>query len=184
MELFRRFLAEQDLARLARACYQCSVCAGGCPVGRWREDFNPRRFIEQILRDDLDGLLGDDRIWLCAACHTCLERCPQMIAVSEIMVQLKNAAARLGNIPEHEMKKARELARTGWVQSPANRTARIRRELGLPENPGAIGSAELSRVSDCLNWQEKLRALQGHEAEAAQPAADRPPAAETEQKRT
>lgn len=156
MELNRRFFTEQDLNRLARACYQCSACAGGCPVGQWREDFNPRRFIEQILHNDLEGILADDRIWLCAGCHTCLERCPQKVQVSEIIVQLKNVAARTGNIPESEIKKAREVMRSGWAQSPGNRILRIRRELGMPEIPEGIGLAELLELSNCLDLQGKL----------------------------
>ncbi|GAH16652.1 unnamed protein product, partial [marine sediment metagenome] len=36
----------------------------------------------------------------CSYCHTCLERCPQKIAVSEIIVKLKNIAAKVRGIPE------------------------------------------------------------------------------------
>lgn len=157
MEQFKRFLMEQDLPRRVHVCYQCGVCAGGCPVGKWRWDFNPRRFIEMILRDEIDDIIKDDTIWLCAACHTCLERCPQTIEVSEIMMQLKNAAARIGSIPENQVKIGREIMKTGWTQTPGKRTLRIRRELGLPEIPRGIRSMELRSLMDCLGLPEKLK---------------------------
>jgi len=157
MEQLMRFLKEQDLPQRARACYQCGVCAGGCPVGEWIWEFNPRRFIEMILDDELDVLIMDDKIWFCAACHTCLERCPQKIEVSEIIVQLKNAAARMGNIPENEIKVGQEIMKTGWAQTPAKRNLRIRQELGLPPLPPGISSSELLNLVDSLGLQEKLK---------------------------
>jgi len=126
-------------------------------VGEWRWDFNPRRFIELILIDEIDDIIKDDKIWLCAACHTCLERCPQGVAVSEIMMQLKNAASRIGNIPENEAKVGREILKTGWTQTAGKRTLRIRRELGLPEIPQGIRSKDLRNLMDSLGLTKKIK---------------------------
>jgi heterodisulfide reductase subunit C len=159
MEVLKQFLKEQDLPQRARACYQCGVCAGGCPVGRWRSDFNPRLFVLNILRDDITEILDHHSIWLCTSCLTCLERCPQKIEVSEIVVQLKNAAARNGNAAESEVKKHREIMKTGWLQNPTKRILRVRQELGLPELPEGIGSSELNHMASRLDWQEKMETL-------------------------
>ena len=106
MKTLREFIAGHDVRRRAQACYQCGVCVGGCPVGRWGGDFNPRRIMEMIVRDELDQLVGGEGIWLCTVCFTCLDRCPQKIQVTRLITRLKNVAARLGNIPEGEMEKS------------------------------------------------------------------------------
>jgi heterodisulfide reductase subunit C len=182
MERFKRFLMEQNLPRLARACYQCSACVGGCPVGQKYWDFNPRRLLEKILQNDFDEIIKDNKIWLCAACHTCLERCPQTVEVSEIMVQLKNAAARMGNIPEHAVKLSREVMKTGWVQNPAKRILRIRQELGLPEIPEGIRSSELRQMSNCLELKKNIESLKEIDTQIPEGSEDRPSTKEKEKK--
>ncbi len=156
MEKLNQYMRDHDLPYRAQACYQCGTCAGGCPVTRWRCEFNPRLLIQKLLRQEAQELVRDKRIWLCAQCLTCLERCPQRIHVSEIIVHLKNAAARVGNIPENELKKDREIMRTGWSQNPGGRIARIRQELGLPELPKGISPAEMQEIAGYLNWSERF----------------------------
>jgi heterodisulfide reductase subunit C2 len=156
MERLERFLNEKDILRRAQACYQCGTCAAGCPVTRWRGTFNPRVLIERLLRKETGELLKDEGIWLCAACLTCLERCPQSIEVSEILVQLKNAAARMGNIPESELRKDREIIRCGWVQLPGSRITRMREELGLPEIPPGVAAIEMRALACETGWIERM----------------------------
>jgi heterodisulfide reductase subunit C len=165
MENLKQFLKEQDFPQRALACYQCGVCAGGCPVGRWRSDFNPRQFVLKILREEVNEVLEDYRIWLCASCLTCLERCPQKIEVSEIVLQLKNAAARIGNLPETEVKKNHEMIKDGWVQNPAKNILRVRQELGLPELPEGIEPSELKHMASCLGWPEKIERLRNRRSQ-------------------
>ena len=156
MKILKQFLMKQDLPQYAEVCYQCGACAGGCPVGELHWDFNPRRLIGKILRDELDDVIHDDKIWLCASCHTCLERCPQGIEISEIMVQLKNAAARIGNIPENETKMVLQIMKHGWLQNPGKRVLQIRQELKLPEMPAGIGSSELQEVLEHSGLHERV----------------------------
>lgn len=157
----------QDLPGRARSCYQCGSCTGGCPVGKWRWNFNPRQFIDRILRDELSDIIKDNKIWLCASCHTCLERCPQKIEVSEIMVQLKNAAARSGNIPENVIKMSQEIMKKGWLQNAGKRILQIRQELGLPELPEGIGPSALQNMAHQLGWEEKMEAIKKMEAQTS-----------------
>ncbi len=180
MERLKRFLMQHDIPRRVRVCYQCGVCAGGCPVGEWHWDFNPRRVIEMILQDEIGTLIKDHKIWLCVACHTCLERCPQAIEVSEMMVQLKNAAARMGNIPENEAKVGREILKTGWAQTPGKRILRIRQELGLPEMSPGIRSSELLNLIDCLNLPEQLRTRKKKNTQTSDSSAEYHPNPEKE----
>jgi len=160
VEVLKEFLEEHDLPRRAQACYQCGSCAGGCPVGRLRWDFNPRRFIEMILRGQLEEIVKDRTVWLCAYCLTCLEHCPQKIEVSEIMVQLKNAAARMGCAPESEAKKGGLIMGQGWTDVPAKRALKKREELGLPNLDPGIDPAELADLSRTLGWPAKMDLFQ------------------------
>ena len=181
MEILKQFLMEQDLPRRAQACYQCGACAGGCPIGKWRWDFNPRQVIVKILRNEVSDIIQDNKIWLCVTCLTCLERCPQKIEVSEIMVQLKNAAARIGNIPENEIKKSRQIMKNGWIQDPGKRIFRIRQELGLPEIPKGIESSELQDMAHSLGWQEKIQARENIDAQMADGSRDHPTSAKKDE---
>jgi heterodisulfide reductase subunit C len=123
--------------------------------------------VVRILRDEVSEVMEDKKIWLCAFCLTCLERCPQKIEVSEIVVQLKNAAARIGKAAESEVKKHREIIKTGWLQNPAKRILRVRQELRLPELPEGIGSSELNHMASRLGWQEKTETLRKRGAQMA-----------------
>jgi heterodisulfide reductase subunit C len=144
-------------------------------VGEWHWDFNPRRVIEMILQDEIGTLIKDYKIWLCTACHTCSERCPQAIEVSEMMVQLKNAAARMGNIPENEAKVGREILKTGWAQSPGKKILQIRQELELPEMSAGIRSSELLNLIDSLDLPEQLRIRKKKKTQTSDSSAEHHP---------
>lgn len=144
-------------------------------MGEWHWDFNPRRVIEMILQDEIGTLIKDYKIWLCTACHTCSERCPQAIEVSEMMVQLKNAAARMGNIPENEAKVGREILKTGWAQSPGKKILQIRQELELPEMSAGIRSSELLNLIDSLDLPEQLRIRKKKKTQTSDSSAEHHP---------
>ena len=60
-----------------------------------------------------------------------MERCPQRIEISELFVDLKNAAAESGSIPRLLLERAKRIAETG--QSTPNSKASLvwREKLGL-----------------------------------------------------
>lgn len=157
METLKEILAEYNLPARARSCYQCGACTGGCPVGRIRWDFNPRRFIEMLIRGEVEDLLLAENIWLCSHCLTCLERCPQQIEVSEIIMHVKNCAARLGNVPENVIKMADLIMNQGWIDKPVKRMLKKRQGLGLPEQPEGIDSEERKALCRCLDWSAKMK---------------------------
>lgn len=159
MEELKKILAEYDLPRRARACYQCGACAGGCPVGQLNWDFNPRRIIEMIVQGELEALLASETIWLCSTCLTCMERCSQKIQVAEIIGQLKNAAARQGIVPQGQVKKCDQIMAQGWAEKPIKRTIKNRQSLGLPELSQDIGPAELQALAKRLDWPDKSAAF-------------------------
>lgn len=131
------------------------------------------------MRDRIEEILEHGTVWLCATCYTCLERCPQRIELSEIFMQLKNAAARSGLLPEGEIKKSLEILKTGWTQTPTKRTAKVRSELGLPAVPDGIGAEELVALASCLGWKEKLGLHEKDRAQTPGDSHDRPALSET-----
>lgn len=165
MENLKESLIEFDLPKRARACYQCGACTGGCPVGRFRWDFNPRRFIEMIVRGQLEELIRKPTIWLCSHCLTCLERCPQQIEVSEIIMHVKNASAQRGYAPENDVKMADRIMSRGWSEEPIKRMLKKRNNLGLPEPAPGIGAEELEALASSLDWAAKMETFKRRETE-------------------
>jgi len=166
MKMLEEILQEYDLPNRARACYQCGACAGGCPVGRFRWDFNPRRFMEMIIRGQLEALVQQESLWLCSHCLNCLEHCPQQIEVSEVITHVKNAAARLGDAPENDVKRANLIMSQGWSEEPIKRILKKRQGLGLPEPASGIDPGELQALGHCLNWSAKMEAFERRRAQA------------------
>lgn len=77
-------------------CFECGICTSTCPIVELLpEDYNPRSLMQRAL-DDLDGVLRDKSIWLCAWCYRCHDRCPQELRVPEILLRLKETAAERG----------------------------------------------------------------------------------------
>ncbi|MGQ9629283.1 MAG: 4Fe-4S dicluster domain-containing protein [bacterium] len=94
-----------------KRCFACGVCTGGCPVREVDERYNPRRIIAMVLLGMRDEVLKSDFIWLCSTCHTCYERCPQDVRITDVMIALRNIAVRSGYIPPSFVKQA-ELIKT------------------------------------------------------------------------
>ena len=172
MKTLRQFIAEADLARRARACYQCGACTAGCPVGRLHPELNPRRIVEMMARGELEELVSDGTIWLCTSCFSCLDRCPQAIEVTELIRGLKTAAAGIGTVPEAEIKKAKAILRDGWASAPLARTVKQRAALNLPELSDDCLVSEIERLLSTLEIPGVL-GLCEHSENTEEKAADR-----------
>ncbi len=94
-------------------CYQCARCTGSCPAMEVAPAFGPRETILKCLGVGYDEVVEDERIWLCCTCNVCEDRCPQKIPISELLVALRNSAARRGNIPGRLSMAIELLAKTG-----------------------------------------------------------------------
>ncbi|MBC7346603.1 MAG: 4Fe-4S dicluster domain-containing protein [Clostridia bacterium] len=74
-------------------CYQCQKCSGGCPLG-FAMDLLPHQFIRYVQMGHLEELWHTRTIWLCAACRTCVARCPNGIDLAAVADALKQEAVR------------------------------------------------------------------------------------------
>jgi heterodisulfide reductase subunit C2 len=81
-----------------QACYQCGRCSAGCPVGDFF-DLSVMAVVRLAAYGAEERLLHSRTIWLCAACETCATRCPNDIAIAELMDVLRELARRKGVAP-------------------------------------------------------------------------------------
>jgi len=73
----------------------------------------PRETILKCLNLGHHHVVEDKRLWLCCTCNVCEDRCPQKIPISDLLVALRNSAARRGNIPARLVLAIELLAKTG-----------------------------------------------------------------------
>lgn len=86
-----------------RECYQCGKCSAGCPMAD-SFDLMPRQIIHYMQLGDMESVLESKTIWLCASCHTCMERCPHDINIPSIIEKARMEAERRGICAVREVK--------------------------------------------------------------------------------
>jgi heterodisulfide reductase subunit C len=70
----------RDSGVVTSECYQCGKCSAGCPMAH-AMDLQPREVVRCLQLGNADELLNSRTIWICAACHTCVDRCPNSIDI-------------------------------------------------------------------------------------------------------
>lgn len=90
-----------DFGEEIKACMQCGVCAGSCPLSL-QMDFSPRNIFTMIRAGKRDEVLGSKAIMLCTSCYSCFVRCPRDIPVIEVMHGLAHYALRQGFTPSKD----------------------------------------------------------------------------------
>lgn len=129
-----------------KSCYRCGKCTSGCEVNRIDPSFQPHRLLQLIARGAVDELIDGDAIWKCTTCFTCAERCPQGIAVTDILWSLRALAFRsCRNSGLLEAQKA-ALFKTGRLYPVSALDHKKREKAGLP--PLAENATLISRIFD------------------------------------
>jgi len=75
-------------------CYQCGKCTAGCPMAH-AMDVMPRQVVRMLQLGMVEDLMKSKTIWLCATCHTCVERCPHEIDIPSLIERTRYEAKRL-----------------------------------------------------------------------------------------
>jgi heterodisulfide reductase subunit C len=92
----RKFLHKLEMRNVdVHACYQCGRCSAGCPIGDYF-DMSVMQAVRLAAYGQEERLLQSDIIWLCAACETCVTRCPNNIDIPGLMDVLRELAVRKG----------------------------------------------------------------------------------------
>jgi heterodisulfide reductase subunit C len=81
------------------ACFQCRKCTSGCPVA-YAMDYTPAQIMHAVRLGLKDLVLGSSTIWLCAACETCVARCPQGVDIVKAMDALRGMCLSEGYKPK------------------------------------------------------------------------------------
>ena len=116
-------------------CFQCGTCNVGCPVREIEEKYNPRKIIRMVVLGMKERVLSSEFIWLCSACYTCQERCPQDVKISDVMNALKNLAVKEGHIHSSFAKRVELVGTQGRLFPISDFDNTKRKELGLPQIP-------------------------------------------------
>ena len=77
-------------------CLSCGTCASTCQVFSVNPAYNPRKLIQQAVLGLKEVVLNSEMIWICARCHSCLEKCPKGIRPGDIIMALRHIALKEG----------------------------------------------------------------------------------------
>lgn len=118
----------------AHICYQCGTCTGSCPSAP-RSSYRIRNFMRRANLGLKDVSLTDPDLWLCTTCYTCSDRCPRDLIPTDVIMAMRNMAARRGIVPKNFLGTVNFIYQTGHgvPNSDANRAARVK--LGLEPEP-------------------------------------------------
>jgi heterodisulfide reductase subunit C len=128
--------------RLLR-CFQCGTCTSDCPVARFSDTYRPRQIIRMAQLGLKERVLNSDTLWLCAACFTCTDRCPQNVEVASVIRVLRNLAAEKGMVPLVFKEQACSILESGYAYKIPELRLKKRETQGLPPLPK--GNAESIR---------------------------------------
>ncbi len=78
-----------------RACIQCGICTGTCPVANEME-YSPRGIIAMIRAGMRDEVLSSNSMWYCLSCYMCTVRCPRGVKPTEMAHALECLANQQG----------------------------------------------------------------------------------------
>jgi heterodisulfide reductase subunit C len=145
-----------EIARRANifACIQCGTCTASCESGRWTA-LKTRQIVRKVVLGDLSAIHDPD-IWLCTTCYQCYERCPRDVRPTDVIIELRNYAAKVGNITPPHLKTIEFLMNTGHGVPINDQVKKQREELGLPPLPPTIYKYKLEGETELTKFSENL----------------------------
>ncbi len=116
-------------------CFQCGTCTSDCPVARFSDTYRPRTIIRMAQLGLKERVLNSSTLWLCAACFTCTDRCPQDVEVASVIRVLRNLAAEKGVVPQVFKDQAKCILESGYAYKIPDLRIKKRETQGLPPLP-------------------------------------------------
>jgi heterodisulfide reductase subunit C len=144
---FKYEIAKMHGGEKLMRCFQCGTCTSDCPVARFSDTYRPRQIIRMTQLGLKDRVLNSDTLWLCAACFTCTDRCPQDVEVASVIRVLRNLAAEKGIVPQVFKEQALSILESGYAYKIPELRIKKREPLGLPPLPK--GNPESIRKTLC-----------------------------------
>jgi heterodisulfide reductase subunit C len=132
---FKYEIAKMHGGEKLMRCFQCGTCTSDCPVARFSDTYRPRQIIRMAQLGLRERVLSSDTLWLCAACFTCTDRCPQDVEVASVIRVLRNLAAEKGYVPQVFREQASSILESGYAYKIPELRIKKRESLGLPPLP-------------------------------------------------
>jgi heterodisulfide reductase subunit C len=146
-------------------CFQCGTCTADCAIARFTEFYKPRKIARIVQLGLKNRLIGNDALWLCTTCYTCVDHCPQGVEVSSIVRALRNVSVNnLGVIPFIFKTFASNILKTGYVYLMPESRLKKREEQGLPPLPKP-SLDDVAKLFTATGFSETLKAAKTIENE-------------------
>jgi heterodisulfide reductase subunit C2 len=141
-------------------CFQCGTCTSDCPVARYSDSYRPRTLIHMAQLGLKDRVLKSDTLWLCAACFTCTDHCPQDVEVAAVIRVFRNLAAEKGCYPQVFKDQAQSLLESGYAFKIPELRVKKRESQGLPPLPKGCPE-KVCKTLKGVKFIEKIQNPQG-----------------------
>lgn len=132
-----------------KLCFQCGTCTADCPIARFSDVYRPRKLMRMTQLGMKDRVLSSEALWLCAACFTCVDHCPQGVEIASVLRALRNMAVKEGIIPEVFKELTSNILKTGYAYRIPELRLKKRVEKGLPPLPKA-NVEDISKLFDVV----------------------------------
>ena len=116
-------------------CFQCGTCTADWPIARFSDIYRPRKLMRMTQLGMKDRVLSSEALWLCAACFTCVDHCPQGVEIASVLRALRNMAVKEGIIPDVFRELTNNIRKTGYAYRIPELRLKKRAEQGLPPLP-------------------------------------------------
>lgn len=146
---FKREISKVPGIEKIKLCFQCGTCTADCPIARFSEIYSPRKIMRMTQLGMKDRLLSSEALWLCAACFTCVDHCPQGVDIAGVVRTLRNMAVKEGVIPDVFRELINNILKTGYAYRIPELRLKKRVEKGLPPLPEA-NVEDVSKLFDVL----------------------------------
>ncbi|MGD9130933.1 MAG: 4Fe-4S dicluster domain-containing protein [Candidatus Bathyarchaeota archaeon] len=146
---FKREISKVPGIEKIKLCFQCGTCTADCPIARFSEIYSPRKIMRMTQLGMKDRLLSSESLWLCAACFTCVDHCPQDVDIAGVVRTLRNMAVKEGIIPDVFRELTANILDTGYAYRIPELRLKKRVEKGLPPLP-ETNVKDVAKLFDAL----------------------------------
>ena len=146
---FKREISKVPGIEKIKLCFQCGTCTADCPIARFSEIYSPRKIMRMTQLGMKDRLLSSESLWLCAACFTCVDHCPQGVDIAGVVRTLRNMAVKEGVIPDVFRELINNILKSGYAYRIPELRLKKRVEKGLPPLPEA-NVEDVAKLFDVL----------------------------------
>ena len=136
-------------------CFQCGTCTADCPVSRYDESYRPRKILRMAQLGIKDQVLKSDVIWLCAACFTCVDHCPQDVEIAGVLRALRNMSVKEGVMPPVFKELASAIMETGYAYRIPELRIKKREEGALPSLPKG-NTKDIAKLFEVTGFSKTL----------------------------